>query len=541
MEKSLFIILFSAVVLLSGVSGVSSLVSAKEGQIVREPAAAGRFYDANPDILRDMVNTLLKSCGTNTVSNIKPIAMISPHAGYMYSGLVAAKGFNEIKQFDYNKVIILAPSHSKKFRGVSIPAFTHYKTPLGLVEVDRTICDKLLKTPANLEKGEFWPFGTMPSAHTKEHSEETQLPFLQVALKDFKIVPMLIGNLKREDYETIAKVIKPLLDKQTLIVVSSDFMHYGNAYDYVPFTSNIEENIKKYDYAAFERITALEFDKYLDYKGQTGTTICGSNPIAVLLKILPRTTKGSLVAYDTSGHQSDDFTYSVSYASLIFTISEKRDDKYDIDKQVTDKQPSNDKDTKSEEHGWHLTDQEKIKLLDISRKTLENTVKSNVPPSFSKDVVEFSPKFTEMAGVFVTLKIKHNLRGCTGSIIPYQSMRESVVHNTINSALHDSRFMPVEGPELDDIEIEISVLSKIEKIDSYEDFENGRQGIIIKKGSASSVFLPQVANEQNWTRSETLSHLCRKAGLPQDAWESSGMEFSVFTAEVFNESELIKK
>ena len=196
-------------------------------------------------------------------------------------------------------------------------------------------------------------------------------------------------------------------------------------------------------------------------------------------------------------------------------------------------EPVNDKESK---FGWQLTDSEKRKLLEISRATLESVVKSNVLPSFNQEVLEFSSKFVENAGVFVTLKKNHNLRGCIGNIFPYQPMCQSVIRNTINAALYDRRFTPVNSSEIDNIEIEISVLSKIEKIDSYLDFKNGYHGIIIKKDESSAVFLPQVANEQNWSRNETLSHLCVKAGLSKDAWKDSDMEFSVFTAEVFNEN-----
>lgn len=299
-------------------------LSAKEGKIVREPVVAGKFYDSDPNVLNDLITTLLK-VETKVEVKEKPIAMIAPHAGYKYSGLVAAHGYSVIEQFDYDKVIILAPSHKKRFRGVSIGFFTHYKTPLGLVEVDRAACDKLLKKPESFDKRQFWPFGTMPTAHLGEHSIEAQLPFLQKVIKnDFKIIPILVGFLKDEDIEMLAKALKPLISKTTLIVTSSDFMHYGVDYNYVPFKSDIEKNIKLYDDMAFESIKEVDFDKFRSYKMQTGSTICGSMPIALLLKTLPRTAIGQLIAYDTSGHMTNDFTFSVSYASLIFTLTKDK-------------------------------------------------------------------------------------------------------------------------------------------------------------------------------------------------------------------------
>lgn len=187
----------------------------------------------------------------------------------------------------------------------------------------------------------------------------------------------------------------------------------------------------------------------------------------------------------------------------------------------------------------NLTKIEKIKLLELSRKTLQSVVREKIVPAFSADELGFSPKFGESNGVFVTLKSRGALRGCIGNIFPYQTLCDSVIRNTVNSAFYDNRFIPVTINELANIEIEISVLSKIREIPGYKGFEPGRHGVIINMDKASAVFLPQVAVEQNWNREETLSHLCVKAGLPKDAWKDSDMKFSVFTADVFNEEELV--
>lgn len=198
--------------------------------------------------------------------------------------------------------------------------------------------------------------------------------------------------------------------------------------------------------------------------------------------------------------------------------------------------------SKNVEESYSLTRAEKIKLLKMARKTLQTVVEKKVAPQFTKDEINFSKKFNKKLGVFVTLKIKENLRGCIGNIFPYnKTLFESVVRNTINSAVYDSRFIPVTKGELDNIEIELSVLSEIKEIPSYNEFQIGYHGIIIDKKRAFAVFLPQVPTEQNWSRDETLSHLCVKAGLPPDAWKGSGIKFSVFTANVFNESEMLNE
>ncbi|MGR3319793.1 MAG: AmmeMemoRadiSam system protein B [Candidatus Anammoxibacter sp.] len=316
MSKSTFLKLFSVLFI---IIIFTPEIFARDGIIARHAAVAGKYYDDNPDALRGQIKSFLK-VKNNIKVETKPIALISPHSGYIYSGLVAAHGYKIVSNYDYNRVIIIAPSHyGKRFRGVSVVRFTHYKTPLGLVEVDREICDKLIASTHLKFDDEHPLIGTVPTAHIVEHSIETQLPFLQVVLDDFKIVPLLIGYLKKDDYKILAKAIKPFIDKNTLIVTSSDFLHYGDRYSYTPFRKDIEKNINKYDQAAFNAITAVNIGALSNFKAQTDANICGFIPIYLLLHILPKGTVGQLLNYDTSGRQTGDFTYSVSYASIIFT------------------------------------------------------------------------------------------------------------------------------------------------------------------------------------------------------------------------------
>lgn len=276
----------------------------------REPIAAGRFYSADEDALRKEVESYLGKIPKQSLPG-KPVALIAPNAGYKYTGTIAAHGYSTIKGHSYKRVIILAPSHYGRFKGISIPRATHYQTPLGLVATDDEVCSKLLAQPPL--------FGTDPEADKREYSVEIQLPFLQSVLHDFKIVPLLFGNLKKEDVQKVADAIKPFVTDDTLLIASSDFTHYGDAFNYTPFRKDIEENIKKLDYGAFDRILALDADGFLQYRIETGITADGFLPIGLLLKLLPPEAKGTLLIYDTSGKQSGDFTYSASYASIVFT------------------------------------------------------------------------------------------------------------------------------------------------------------------------------------------------------------------------------
>ncbi|MFQ5714338.1 MAG: AmmeMemoRadiSam system protein B [Candidatus Scalinduaceae bacterium] len=478
-------------------------------QNVREPAAAGRFYAGTEAKLKKQVNNLLNNALTESLPG-KPVALISPHAGYRYSGLVAAYGYNAIKDYDYKRVIVLAPSHYSRYMGASILDVDYYKTPLGLIKLDVGICNNLINNPPLI--------GTLKKAHSREHSLETQLPFLQMVLNNFELVPILIGRLNNEAFDFLADKIKPLIDEDTLIVASTDFTHYGYGYSYVPFKKDIEANIRKLDYGAFERILALDFDGFSRYKSATGITACGFMPVALLLKLLPDDVQGKILRYDTSGKQMGDFNNSVSYASIIFTRGKKSSE-------VIGEDPS-------------LNDNEQLTLLKIARETLETYIKERKLPDVNNGKYTFTQKLKEKRGVFVTLNKNGSLRGCIGHILPREPLFKAVMKNTINSSTNDTRFIPVSEDELSDLEIDISVLSPIKKITGPEKFIPGKHGIIIRMLGSGAVFLPQVASEQGWNREETLCHLCKKAGLPAYAWKDDDMEFFIFTAEVIYENKI---
>jgi len=480
-----------------------------EAQNVREPAVAGRFYPESEAELSKKVNNYLDKAFIESPPG-KPVAIISPHAGYQYSGSVAAYAYKAIKDYKYKRVIVLAPSHRSRLRwsGASILDVEAYKTPLGLVKLNQGICNNLINSP---------PFiGTFKDAHKEEHSLETQLPFLQTVLgNDFELIPLLINRLSGEEYDFIADKLRPLIDEDTLVVVSSDFTHYGPIYRYVPFKKDVEANIKKLDYGAFERILALDFDGLINYRMATGITACGFRPVALLMKILPGNVQGKILKYDTSGSILGDFSSSVSYASIVFTKS------------------SEPPDIIGDNNG--LNKDERLTLLKVARDTLESFVKEGKRPDLNSGEYTLSPIMKEKRGVFVTLNKNGNLRGCIGHIQPREQLAKAVMDNAINSSMNDGRFRPVNADELEEIEIDISVLSPIKKISGADKFIPGEHGIIIRLGGMRAVFLPQVATEQGWDREETLSHLCNKVGLPSYAWKDESMEFFVFTAEVFHE------
>jgi AmmeMemoRadiSam system protein B len=289
----------------------AGLLSEKERRLkVRRAAVAGMFYESSPRRLEDEITKYLKNANPEPVAG-EVIALISPHAGYVYSGQAAAFGFKLLDKDKVNRAIILAPSHWVAFRGVSIPDVSSYETPLGLVDLDRESCDVLLEEEL---------FGSMPEVHSREHALEVQLPFLQVCLGDaFTMVPMVVGQLQEGDYKVIANSLSKVVRKGDVIVVSSDFTHQGPRFGFVPYKTDVKENVKKLDMGAVDYILQKDCGKFVGYVKDTGATICGRCPIGILLELLPNDAKGKLLSYYTSGDVTGDERNTVSYVSLVFS------------------------------------------------------------------------------------------------------------------------------------------------------------------------------------------------------------------------------
>jgi len=278
--------------------------------VVFGPVASGKWYPATERELKRIVDSFLAEASVEELEG-RIIAVIAPHAGFRNSGQGAAFSFKPLAKQKFNRVIILAPSHYAAFRGLSILRADYYKTPLGLIKIDVGVCESLLKEEL---------ISTVSNAHTREHSLENMLPFLQRTLNKFQLVPIIVGQLSNDDYGILASSIKKYIDTSSLIVVSSDFTHYGRYFSYVPFplNKNTRQKIEELDGGAIDRIVNLDFVGYQQYLAKTEATICGRVPIGLLLKILPGDVKGKLVHYYMSGDSTGDYRTSVSYASIVF-------------------------------------------------------------------------------------------------------------------------------------------------------------------------------------------------------------------------------
>ena len=508
---------------LTFLAALVALSSCEAGKAdVREPVVAGMFYPRDADALKEAVDKHLAAAAKGAKVEGHPVALIAPHAGYSYSGKCAGFAYATVKGRTYRRVVVLAVNHRGGwFRGASILDVGAYRTPLGKVPVDRAACRLLLKHRL---------FVTRPSAHRREHSLEVQLPFLQRAVGSFKLVPIVIGHLTVDEFATVADELRKVVDDETLVVASSDFTHYGRAFDHTPFRTNIRENIEKQDMGAVEQILKLDGKGFWDYVQEKRATICGRYPVSVLLHLLPRGAKGKLLNYYASGDADKDYRHSVSYAAIVFTSAAKwgKAPSQDAAKAT----PEDDKETRSE---GAISRAGERKLLTIARRTLAAVASARGIPKLEADDAELQGK----QGVFVTLHKRGKLRGCIGNFRPTTPLCRTVAVQTRMSALEDRRFRPVLPSEVKEIDIEISVLLPAKAIGDPLAWELGKHGIIVRRGFRQATYLPQVA-EHFPNKEKMLSYCCRKAGLPTSSWRDKGTTVLIYEAQVFGEKDLKK-
>lgn len=495
------------------------------------------------------------------------VGYIAPHAGYDYAGKLIAAGCNYLKDKNIKRVIILGFSHryySALSGTIDVGDWDFVSTPLGKIPVDKDAVKDFLKNPPFVSK--------QNPAQNIEWSTENQIPFLQTALKDFKVVILLVGDIDEKNAEKAAIVLRRYMTPDTAFVVSSDFTHYGPMHDYVPFKDNLKENLYKLDGGAIDEIIKGDYNGFRDYINKTGATICGRDPISLFLKVIEnQDVSAKKLDYMTSGDLDGNYARnSVGYASILFTkkfpkiidnkkaepAAEKTPAGVNLKQENNLKEErfemKNDSDIKKnfreelfgpddENEAPILNEEEKKTLMQIARDMLNNCTKDKkYHPDFSKFSITENLKIP--CRVFVTLKIDEDLRGCIGFSQAEYPLAEAVVKSTFNSCYKDPRFPAVRSDEAKKIRIDISVNTKPKlATNGYKDITLGKHGIYLVKWQggypAIATFLPMVATEQGWTLEETLSHLSMKARLPKNAWQEPDTEFYLYTSQVINEQE----
>ena len=490
MVKSLTIII--AVMMMNTCNGNE----AKE-PLVRAATQANRFYTGDAKELSDEVDSLL-ALHVKDRQYEQVAALIVPHAGYYFSGNVAAAAYQSIPDSkEYKRIFMLGPSHHEWLDGVSVNTeFDYYATPLGNVKVDVETAQKLMEADS--------VFSYQPKAHDREHCLEVQLPFLQKRLKDVPpIIPIIISTNDFLKLKRIAETLKPYLTEENLFVVSNDFSHYPKYEDACEVDDRTGKAVESGDVERF--IAQLEENARSGVRN-LATSACGELAIATLMLMMQ---DGGYevkhLLYQNSG-DTDNHDHSRVVGYHAFTIIRKTSQEF------------------------ALSDDEKRMLKDIALTSIKDSLdgKRIAQPIFNSQFSILNSK----CGAFVSLHKQGRLRGCIGHFGEDVPLYEIVAEMARAAAFEDPRFMPVTKNELDDIDIEISVLTPMRRIQSMDEFELHRNGIYIRKGYRSGTFLPQVADEANWTKEEFVSHCAQdKAGIGWSGWKDA--ELYVYEAIVF--------
>jgi hypothetical protein len=481
-----------------------SAKSAERSQRVRLPAVAGLFYPGDKAALSKAVDSLLASAPEHYIPRLK--ALVCPHAGYEFSGQTAAIAYKLLAGRDVQTVVVMGPSHYAWFQGACIPNADAYKTPLGLVPISAKakalalVAPFELERPCPVQRPGWWPQSPRPAPEagqdtpeTWEHSVEVQVPFLQKVLKNFQIVPIVIGE---PNPAQIAKALANIVDDKTIVVASSDLSHY-----------HTYQAAKELDDRCIKAIREVDIDAMAEQEA------CGKQPILALLHLArQKSWKAQVLDYRNSGDVTGKKDGVVGYTAVAFYAPG----------------PEN------------LSASERKLLLELARKTLTIvTAGGSVPEVAEKDV---PPKLAVKQACFVTLTKDGALRGCIGHLTAMEPLHQAVAENARNAALRDPRFPPVKPDEVEKIKIEISVLTEPQPLafsspdDLLSKLHPNEDGVLLHIGPRTATFLPQVW-AQVPDKVKFLEHLSQKAGCEPSAWRGKDVSVEVYHVECFEEEQ----
>lgn len=455
-----------------------SLTSMNQPISIRPTAVAGSFY---PKQASELNNMLEKFLSLDSVKVATPKAIIAPHAGYIYSGQTAASVYSNLEQVKnkIRRVVLLGPTHRVHVKGIALPSNTHFASPLGNVSIDT---QSLKKISAH----SFVDY--IDEAHAQEHSLEVHIPFLQKVINNFVLLPILVGDATPEQVATILKELWG--NDETLIVISSDLSHFLN-----------------YETAGKTDRNTTELIEKLDYEHISSKQACGCMPMRGLLKLAQEKNMTiQTIDLRNSGDTAGTKDRVVGYgAYALFENNDKI-----------------------------LNDNDKVIVFDVMRKSIEEGLKSGEMIKLS--IESFPEKLKSKYAVFVTLKLKGQLRGCIGTNEAHMSLIEAVAKYAHAAAFSDPRFKPLTEEEYKQVEISLSVLTPAEPFpfkdeqDLLNKLRPNIDGLIIAKNNKRATFLPVVWKSLSKPE-QFLNELKRKAGIPasesiEEAWRYTAEYYS---------------
>ena len=501
MRKRIYLLLIISFLLLNStaVAQISRGVKEMGMEEIREPALAGSWYPGEPEILSRDVKRYLENAKKERVEG-QIVALVSPHAGYTYSGQVAAYAYKLVEGMVFDSVVVVGPSHRYPFKGASIWAQGGFKTPLGVVPINGELSKKLMEKRKEIR--------FIPEAHHQENSLELQIPFLQTVLTSFKLVPIAMEpDWSWETCQHLASAIaETVRGKKVLLIASSDLSHFHSYDQAVKLDKIVLNHIERFDPEGLNR----------DLKNSR-CEACGGGPIISIMLAAKAlgANKSKVLKYLNSGDVTGDRGRVVGYAAGVFYKTAGGKEKM--------------KDEKKVGVDLGLNEEEKKTLHHIAKTVIENKTRGKPVPDFKIE----SPILKENRGAFVTIQKRGQLRGCIGYIEGHGPLHKTIEKMAEAAAFNDPRFTPVKEKELPELDIEISVLTPLKRITDVNEIQVGKHGIYIKKGWSSGLLLPQVATEYEWDRQTFLEHTCQKAGLPSNAWKEKDTEIYIFSADIF--------
>jgi MEMO1 family protein len=467
---------------------------------IRESVIAGSWYPGHPGTLKTQIGKYLDQAPLVPLEGTL-VGLVVPHAGYMYSGGVAAHAYKVLLQQPFDRVLILAPSHRAYFQGASVYRSGGYRTPLGIVPLDHELIESLLQQSSL--------FDYVPKAEAQEHSLEIQLPFLQVVLGDFQLTPILMGDQSFEPCRKLAEAIVHVCEgKKVLLIASTDLSHFH------PY-----QEAKRLDQIVLDRVSAFDPAGLAQDIEKRICEACGGGAMVALMLAAQKlgATKSRILQYANSSDVTGDTQSVVGYmaAALLDNPGKsKKEDSPERRKAGID---------------LGLSPEEKETLRKIALQAIRSKCLKQPMP----EVPVHSSKLKECMGAFVSLHKGSDLRGCIGMIEGCGPLFQTVKEMAIQAAFADPRFCPLNINELDELDLEISVLTPLIRITNPSQIEIGKHGLLIRTKSHSGLLLPQVATQCGLDRVQFLEWTCRKASLPLDAWKEADTKIYIFSADVF--------
>jgi len=468
---------------------------------VREAAVAGSWYSDDPDELAQMMDQMLAA--VEPVDGA-PVGLLVPHAGYAYSGPVAAHGFKQLEGGGYDVAVIIAADHQSPLSTpISVWAEGGFETPLGIVPVDVELAQMLVEADPRITFD--------PDAHEGEHPIEIELPFLQRVCPDCSIVPVLMGAADDETVDVLAEALLKALERgpeeagsgrRAVVIASSDLSHYPAYDDALVADGATLGAIETGDPTRVRQtISALMKAGF----SNLATCACGEGPILVTMRVAQGLGADTVTVlrYANSGDSPNgDKNQVVGYGAVMW---------------------------------WHYdapapTEAQREELLALARTSIAEYLETGDIPEYETN----DPVLSRRAGAFVTLKQQGELRGCIGHTQGNLPLYQAVQQTAVSAATGDPRFPPLAPEDLDHVTVEISILSPFHRVTDVGQIEVGAHGLMIFKGQNRGLLLPQVPVEQGWDRDGYLENLCLKAGLPGGCWQE-GATLYAFTALVFGE------